>query len=271
MTSQSSPAASRVLPSMALVVAALLAAACATGSSGNGSAGEEPVQEPQTIYALGVPLNAVPPVGKCRIWRPGKPQRHQTGFGSCPRLERRVPQDGWLLRHPEPAEGQPDRVELVFYRGDEPSLVRVFGTEDGKLIRERGPREEADQAAVAAGEETAAEEEDEASGSVEERIERGRSALRAGRTLYALEIPRAAVPAGECRIWRPGRPEGRQEGPGSCAEIRRSASPGVWVLRHEEGEGGTERLVVSAWGEGGPVLVRTFDASDGTLIEEEVP
>lgn len=134
---------------MALMTVVALVAGCASGSGGSPdaaepgasareAAAEQPaIEEPATIYALGIPLNAVPRVGKCRIWRPGVSFTRQPGPGSCESLSRRVPGGAWLLRRRAEA---PDRVELVVYGDDGPSLIRVFGVENGELVRERMPR-----------------------------------------------------------------------------------------------------------------------------------
>lgn len=126
------------------LVALALAAGCASGSGGSSGtqpddrrAREPAVEEPGTIYALGVPLRAVPSAGKCRIWRPGVRPGHQSGAGACGTMSSRVPEGAWLLRRREAA---PDRIELIVYGDDGPSLIRVFGAEDGQLLRERMPR-----------------------------------------------------------------------------------------------------------------------------------
>lgn len=129
---------------LALLLGLAVAAGCASGSGGSPD-GAEPdppareaaAEEPATIYALGVPLNAVPRAGKCRIWRPGVSFTQQAGPGSCESLSRTVPEGAWLLRRRAEA---PDRVELVVYGDDGPSLIRVFGVENGELIGERMPR-----------------------------------------------------------------------------------------------------------------------------------
>lgn len=239
----------------AALVAATLVSGCASTTSTSRSGEAEEVMEPQTIYALGIPLNSVPPPGKCRIWRPGRPRSYQNGVGGCERLERRVPEGGWLLRHPEPAPGERDRVELVVYGADGPSMVRVFDTDHGELVTES----------------RAAADLPEPTGMREERIERGRTAIMDGETLYALGIPRSAVPAGQCRVWRPWRSADRQASAVSCAEARDDAEPGSWLLRRVRDPGGADRLVVSLWGEGEPMLERSFDAGTGTLLEEDLP
>lgn len=119
-------------------LAAVLAGGCASSGGGAEDGGRADI-EASTLGALGIPLSAVPRPGKCRIWRPGNPSTRQLGPGSCSRLERRVEAGGWLLRRPEPPEGGPDRVLLVVYGEDGPSMVRVFDRETGKMVRERVP------------------------------------------------------------------------------------------------------------------------------------
>lgn len=120
---------------LCLALGALLLAGC---SSSRGGADEGSI-EASTLGALGVPLSAVPGPGRCRIWRPGNPTSQQSGPGACRTLSRRVAAGAWLLRHPEPPEGGPDRVHLVVYGEDGPSLVRIFDRGTGKLVRERPP------------------------------------------------------------------------------------------------------------------------------------
>lgn len=120
---------------LCLALAGLLLAGCSSRRAG----ADDGSIEASTLVALGVPLNAVPGPGKCRIWRPGTPISQQSGRGSCRSLSRRVPEGAWLLRHPSPPEGGPDRVHLVVYGDDGPSLVRIFDRESGKMVRERPP------------------------------------------------------------------------------------------------------------------------------------
>lgn len=131
--------AARTYGALVVVLAAVLVVAgCASGRGGAEDGSGESI-EASTLVALGIPLGAVPRPGRCRIWRPGTPAARQSGPGSCRTLSRRVEAGGWLLRHPTPPEGGPDRVHLVVYGEDGPSLVRVFDGESGKVIRERTP------------------------------------------------------------------------------------------------------------------------------------
>jgi hypothetical protein len=45
-----------------------------------------------------IPLEYMPPPGKCRIWFPGRAPEHQPPTGECADLERHVPLNTWLLR-----------------------------------------------------------------------------------------------------------------------------------------------------------------------------
>lgn len=116
-----------------------LAAVLLAGCSSSRAETDDGSIEVSTLAGLGIPLNAVPGPGKCRIWRPGNPASRQSGQGSCRSLSDRVGAGTWLLRHPTPPDGGPDRVHLVVYGEEGPSLVRVFDRESGKMVRERSP------------------------------------------------------------------------------------------------------------------------------------
>lgn len=130
--------AGRTFGVLLVTLAVAFATACASGRDGPADGSRESI-EASTLAALGVPLSAVPRPGRCRIWRPGNPASRQFGTGSCRVLERQVGAGEWLLRHPEPPEGGPDRVRLVVYGEEGPALVRVFDRGSGKMVRERPP------------------------------------------------------------------------------------------------------------------------------------
>lgn len=246
-------------------VLAVLVAGCATGGSGGGGTGDI---EAMSLTSLGIPLNAVPGPGKCRIWRPRSSVSNQLGPGSCSTLARRVGEGGWLLRHPVPPEGGTDRVHLVVYGSSGPSLVRVFDRQTGKMIRKRPAGEVA--AAGAGGEGPdrggAGRESDAAAGA--------REPAGGAETLYALGIPRGAVPSGQCRVWDPDLPPAEQAAPGPCPEVRDRVGGDQWLLQHRPADeaGGEEgRLVVAAYEEGRVVSIRVFDAATGTLVETRSP
>lgn len=48
-----------------------------------------------------IPLEYMPPPGKCRIWFPGRPPERQPPSGECADLERHLPLNTWLLRGAE--------------------------------------------------------------------------------------------------------------------------------------------------------------------------
>lgn len=118
---------------VALAVALLAGCTSSRAGADGGSAGAS------TLASLGIPLNAVPAPGKCRIWRPGNPASQQSGAGSCRSLGPRVHAGAWLIRHPTPPEEGPDRIHLVVYGEDGPSLVRVFDPATGEMLSERSP------------------------------------------------------------------------------------------------------------------------------------
>lgn len=242
----------------ALVV---LVAACAgprTGRSGGGGSGDI---EPSTLASLGIPLGAVPAPGKCRIWRPRSPSHQQMGPGPCRRLARRVGAGGWLLRHPVPPEGGPDRIHLVVYGEAGPSLVRVFDRRTGEMVRERGPGE----APPVAGRGRAAGAGDAAAGP---------AGAKPAETLYRLGIPRGAVPPGQCRVWNPDLPLAEQEPAAPCSEARERVGGDEWLLHHRpsrEVKGAEGRLMVAVYEEGQVAAVRVYDVATGTLVDSRAP
>jgi hypothetical protein len=79
---------------------------------------------------------------------------------------------------------------------------------------------------------------------------------------------------GECRVWIPGTPPGRQPRPRSrpCAGIERIAPAGSWIVYRP----GAERRfvhvrVVDERRPGVVVRVRVFEAESGKLVREENP
>lgn len=96
-------------------------------------------------------------------------------------------------------------------------------------------------------------------------------------TAATLGIPPGHLPApGQCRLWEPGHPPGRQRHlpSGGCDRIERTVSPGQWIVYRP----GTDRKIVEVrmYGHlGGPNprinLIRIFDIATGELLREETP
>jgi hypothetical protein len=91
----------------------------------------------------------------------------------------------------------------------------------------------------------------------------------------ALRIPPGQMPrAGQCRIWIPGRPPGRQPRPKSrsCAGIARIAPAGSWILyRPARGARVVHVRMVDERRAGRIVRVRVFEIDSGQFIREEHP
>jgi len=93
-------------------------------------------------------------------------------------------------------------------------------------------------------------------------------------TAATLGISPGHLPApGQCRIWEPGTPPGRQRGlpQGDCGFVERRVRPGQWVVYRP----GENRKIVEVRsyeaGRGGRVvltLTRVFDIATGALLRE---
>ena len=86
-----------------------------------------------------------------------------------------------------------------------------------------------------------------------------------------LRVPPGHLPrAGECRVWFPGRPPGRQPGPGSCRGIERIAPAGSWILyRPPNDRRVVHARVIDPRRDGVVVVVRVYDADRGTYLGQE--
>ena len=92
-------------------------------------------------------------------------------------------------------------------------------------------------------------------------------------TAKALGIPPGHLPPpGECRVWIPGTPPGRQAGPRSCDGIMVVAPAGSWVL-YRPGRSRKEVGVrhIHSDRAGVVVQVRIFQADTGEFLREERP
>ena len=92
-------------------------------------------------------------------------------------------------------------------------------------------------------------------------------------TATALGIPPGHLPPpGECRVWIPGRPPGRQARPRSCDGIMAVAPGGSWVL-YRPGRSRKEVGVRHIHSDrvGVVVQVRIFQADTGEFLREERP
>lgn len=94
-------------------------------------------------------------------------------------------------------------------------------------------------------------------------------------TAVTLGVPPGHLPeVGECRVWIPGAPPGRQPRPKSrpCAGIAASAPAGSWILyRPSENRKLIYRREVDGRQAGVIVRVRIFDIETTRLLREETP
>ena len=92
-------------------------------------------------------------------------------------------------------------------------------------------------------------------------------------TAATLGVPPGHLPPpGQCRIWIPGRPPGRQARARSCEGIAAAAPAGAWILYRP----GTDRRVihvryVDERRSGIVIRIRVFDAASGAFLREERP
>lgn len=81
--------------------------------------------------------------------------------------------------------------------------------------------------------------------------------------------PGQLPPPGECRLWFPGRPPGRQPKPRSCPDVESSAPAGAWVLyRPSQDRNVVHVRYVDDRRAGVVVWIRVFDASSGAFIRD---
>lgn len=80
-------------------------------------------------------------------------------------------------------------------------------------------------------------------------------------------IPDGHVPPpGECRIWYPGRPAGRQPPPFKCGQAHDRVEPGGWLISPGPGPQEIEVAVYDLRRPGVVVDVGIFDARTGGII-----
>ena len=80
-------------------------------------------------------------------------------------------------------------------------------------------------------------------------------------------------PPGQCRVWIPGEPPGKQKkkyASGECDTVSRQVPPGAWLV-YRPGDDKKE-VVVREYGSGSQVTwVRVFDIATGALLRELDP
>lgn len=97
------------------------------------------------------------------------------------------------------------------------------------------------------------------------------TSTRGPSTAATLGVPPGHLPhPGECRVWIPGRPPGRQARARSCDGILGTAPAGAWILYRP---GADRRVVhvryVDERRAGIVIRVRVFDAESGAFIRDE--
>ena len=87
-----------------------------------------------------------------------------------------------------------------------------------------------------------------------------------------LGIPRGHLPPpGECRVWFPGRPPGRQPRPESCTAAMANAPAGSWVL-YRPGRGDeVHARVIDSQRAGVVVSVRVYADAGNRYLRTERP
>ena len=103
----------------------------------------------------------------------------------------------------------------------------------------------------------------------------GAAASNHASTAATLGVPPGHLPqAGECRVWIPGTPPGKQPGPKSraCAGIASVAPAGSWVIyRPTDDKKVVHVREVDPHRTGKVVRIRIFDVESKRLVREETP
>ncbi|MDT8436751.1 MAG: hypothetical protein RRA92_08340 [Gemmatimonadota bacterium] len=90
-------------------------------------------------------------------------------------------------------------------------------------------------------------------------------------TAARLGIPPGHLPApGECRVWMPGEPPGKQKGrpSGDCGYVQTRVPPGGWLVWRPTGD--KKEVVVREFGDDAVVRwTRVFDVVTGALLHED--
>jgi len=143
----------RSLHVLIALAGAMLAASCAGSIYVSGRTSPQPSRPPAAEHHddrahaenhhrsvhpahLGIPPGHLPPVGKCRVWLPGRPPGHQPDPGPCSKLSDLVPPGAWLVYRP-----RRDRkhVEVSVYDDRRPQVVvsvSVYDAGSGQFVRE---------------------------------------------------------------------------------------------------------------------------------------
>lgn len=223
------------------------------------------VRGPSTAATLGVPPGHLPRPGECRIWIPGTPPGRQPGrrSRSCEGILRDAPAGSWVIYRPT-RDRRLVHVRLVDER--RPGVIiriRVFEVESGRFVRDEEPDDERPRDERPQGERPS---------DPEPREERPREDRG---TAATLDIPAGHLPEpGECRIWIPGMPPGRQRHHASrdCDGITREAPAGSWIVYRPTSDRKLVHIrVVDDRRSGVIVRIRIFEVEGGRFVREENP
>jgi len=92
-------------------------------------------------------------------------------------------------------------------------------------------------------------------------------------TAATLGIPPGHLPPpGQCRVWIPGQPPGRQPRADRCSDLERGIPAGAWLVYRPTAD--KKHVQVSYYDTGRPhvvVAVRVYDASSGRLVRQIRP
>jgi hypothetical protein len=258
-------------------------------SSRAGSASQRSAESehrgPGTAATLGIPPGHLPRPGQCRIWIPGTPPGRQPGPRSrvCAGIAALAPAGSWIVYRPT-RDRKVVHIRVVDER--RPGIVtrvRFFEVDTGRFIREGSTDESQDEddhenhgRRGDRPRERPGEPEHPANPGYDRPAEppHERPAEPAS-AAASLEIPAGQIPdAGECRVWIPGTPPGRQPRPKtrSCEGIAAAAPAGSWIVYRP----GDDRKVVHVRlvderRAGVVIRVRIFDVETGKLVREENP
>ncbi len=217
---------------------------------------DEPPPPPRnTAATLGIPPGHLPDPGECRVWIPGTPPGQQPRPRSrpCAGILAVAPAGSWIVYRPTD-DRRVVHVRLVDERRAGLIIrIRIFDIATERLVREEMPQEQPPP-----------------------QDDRGRDERPRPRDdATTLGVPPGHLPdPGECRVWIPGMPPGRQPQPRSrpCEGIAATAPAGSWIVYRPTDD---RRLVyvrlVDERRPGVVIRIRIFDIATERLVREETP
>ena len=256
---------------------------------------ERPREEPPppvTAIMFGVPPGHLPDPGECRLWYPGTPPGRQPRPRSrpCEGLAAIAPAGSWIIYRPTY-----DR-RLVYVRVvDErrPGYVvrvRIFDLETDRLVREEAPEDERPPlqrppvqpppvqpppVQPPPVQPPPVQPPPVQPPPVQPPPVQPPPVQPPPTSTATLSIPPGQLPdAGECRLWIPGDPPGRQPRPKSrpCDGIVASAPAGSWILYRPASDPKLVYVrIIDERRAGVVVRVQVFDIQSKQLVREENP